>query len=461
MNLFELFVKIGVKDEASDKISTLSGKLGSGLKNAAKIGVAAVGAVATGIGALAKSATDAYADYEQLVGGVETLFQTSSGKVQWYANRAYKTAGMSANQYMETVTSFSASLLQSLGGDTRKAADYADRAIIDMADNANKMGTSIEMIENAYQGFAKQNYTMLDNLKLGYGGTKTEMERLIADANRVKVANGEMADLSIESFADVTEAIHIIQTEMGITGTTAEESSDTISGSVASMKSAWENLKRGIADENADIDGLLDDFMDSVGVAAGNIWPRFKTALDRLGQLFEEKGPEMIAEGAIMLGKFAVGLIEGIPDMIKKIPDIVNAIKQAFIDRADIFKDIGKRIVNGIKNGFETAWNTFAKSFPNLINALANSSNYMATGNVEYLVNGSHAGGLRSVPFDGYIAELHQGERVLTREEADDYNRGEKSQINIYQTIQSKPMTAADAMQQARYQAEQAVFLSV
>ena len=160
MNLFELFVKIGVKDEASDKISTLSGKLGSGLKNAAKMGVAAVGAVATGIGALAKGATDAYADYEQLVGGVETLFQTSSGKVQWYANRAYKTAGMSANQYMETVTSFSASLLQSLGGDTRKAADYADRAIIDMADNANKMGTSIEMIENAYQGFAKQNYTI-------------------------------------------------------------------------------------------------------------------------------------------------------------------------------------------------------------------------------------------------------------------------------------------------------------
>ena len=167
MNLFELFVKIGVKDEASDKISNLTGKLGSGLKTAATMGIAAVGAVATGIGALAKSATDAYADYEQLVGGVETLFQTSSGKVQSYADRAYKTAGMSANQYMETVTSFSASLLQSLDGDTEKAADYADRAIIDMADNANKMGTSIEMIENAYQGFAKQNYTMLDNLKLG------------------------------------------------------------------------------------------------------------------------------------------------------------------------------------------------------------------------------------------------------------------------------------------------------
>lgn len=459
MNLFELFVKIGVKDEASDKISNLTGKLGSGLKTAATMGIAAVGAVATGIGALAKSATDAYADYEQLVGGVETLFQTSSGKVQSYADRAYKTAGMSANQYMETVTSFSASLLQSLDGDTEKAADYADRAIIDMADNANKMGTSIEMIENAYQGFAKQNYTMLDNLKLGYGGTKTEMERLIADANRVKVANGEMADLSIESFADVTEAIHIIQTEMGITGTTSEESSNTISGSVASMKSSWENLKRGIADENADIDLLLDQFIESVGVAAGNIWPTFKSALVRLGKLFEERGPDMIAEGVVMLGKFAVGLIEGIPDMIAKIPEIVNSIKQAFSDRSDIFKDIGKRIINAILDGLKRAWGSVKSWFSNAWDNLFGGRSVDVNANVK--TNGSHAGGLRSVPFDGYIAELHKGERVLTREEANDYNRGEKSQINIYQTIQSRPQTAADLMMQARYQAEQAVFLSV
>lgn len=459
MNLFELFVKIGVKDEASDKISNLTGKLGSGLKTAATMGIAAVGAVATGIGALAKSATDAYADYEQLVGGVETLFQTSSGKVQSYADRAYKTAGMSANQYMETVTSFSASLLQSLDGDTEKAADYADRAIIDMADNANKMGTSIEMIENAYQGFAKQNYTMLDNLKLGYGGTKTEMERLISDANRVKVANGEMADLSIESFADVTEAIHIIQTEMGITGTTSKESSDTISGSVASMKSSWENLKRGIADENADIDLLLDQFIDSVSVAAGNIWPTFKSALVRLGKLFEERGPDMIAEGVVMLGKFAVGLIEGIPDMIAKIPEIVNSIKQAFSDRSDIFKDIGKRIINAILDGLKRAWGNVKSWFSNAWDNLFGGRSIDVNANVK--TNGSHAGGLSYVPFDGYIAELHRGERVLTREEANDYNRGEKSQINIYQTIQSKPMTAADLMMQARYQAEQAVFLSV
>ena len=167
MNLFELFVKIGVDDQASDKISGLSSKLGNGLKTAAKIGAAAVAAAGTAVVAIGKQAIEQYADYEQLVGGVETLFKQSSDTVMGYAENAYKTAGLSANEYMETVTSFSASLLQSLGGDTEAAAKYADMAITDMSDNANKMGTDMEMIQNAYQGFAKQNYTMLDNLKLG------------------------------------------------------------------------------------------------------------------------------------------------------------------------------------------------------------------------------------------------------------------------------------------------------
>lgn len=167
MNLFELFVKIGVNDQASDKLSELSSKLGNGLKTAAKIGTAAVGVAAAGITALTTAAVNNYAEYEQLVGGVETLFKTSSDKVMEYAENAYKTAGLSANEYMDTVTSFSASLLQSLGDDTNAAAEYADMAITDMSDNANKMGTSMEMIQNAYQGFAKGNMTMLDNLKLG------------------------------------------------------------------------------------------------------------------------------------------------------------------------------------------------------------------------------------------------------------------------------------------------------
>ena len=177
---------------------------------------------------MSTAAVNSYAEYEQLAGGVETLFKDSSNKLMGYADQAYKTAGMSANEYMSTVTSFSASLLQSLEGDTEKAADYANQAVIDMSDNANKMGTSIEMIQNAYQGFAKQNYTMLDNLKLGYGGTKEEMERLLADAEKI---SGIKYDIS--SFGDVTQAIHVIQTELGITGTTAKEASSTIQGSFA------------------------------------------------------------------------------------------------------------------------------------------------------------------------------------------------------------------------------------
>ena len=169
MNLFELFIKIGVDDQASNKLSGLSSKLGNGLKTAAKIGTAAVGAAAAGITALTTAAVNNYAEYEQLVGGVETLFKTSSDKVMKYAESAYKTSGLSANAYMETVTSFSASLLQSLGGDTASAVEYADMAITDMSDNANKLGTDMSLIQNAYQGFSKQNYTMLDNLNI-FGG---------------------------------------------------------------------------------------------------------------------------------------------------------------------------------------------------------------------------------------------------------------------------------------------------
>ena len=245
----------------------------NGLK---KIGEAAVDMV--------KDAVQGFADYEQLVGGVETLFGQSASLVEQYAQQAYQTAGLSANQYMETVTSFSASLLASLGGDTAAAAEIADQAIIDMADNANKMGTSMESIENAYQGFAKQNYTMLDNLKLGYGGTKTEMERLLADAEEIKAAHGEMASYSIDSYADVVEAIHVVQTEMGITGTTAEEATETISGSIASAQAAFENFKTGIADENADIEQLAEDLAESVITAARNIVPVVQAAIMGIGE---------------------------------------------------------------------------------------------------------------------------------------------------------------------------------
>lgn len=246
------------------------------------------------VAAFGKAALDAYANYEQLAGGIETLFKDASGTVMKYADNAYKTSGLSANRYMEQVTSFSASLLQSLGGDTQKAAQYADQAVIDMSDNANKMGSSMQSIQDAYQGFAKQNYTMLDNLKLGYGGTKGEMERLIADANRVKRANGEMADLSIDSFADVTEAIHIIQEEMGIAGATFDEAEGTISGSVNAMKAAWDNWVTGLGNDNADMKVLTDQLVETVITAAGNVIPRMGEILTSLGQTLKEQAPVVV-----------------------------------------------------------------------------------------------------------------------------------------------------------------------
>lgn len=336
MNLMELFVKIGVDDQATSKITTISEKIGTGLQTAANIGIAAVGAASAAVVALTKSSVESYSEYEQLVGGVETLFKESSDAVMKYASDAYKTAGLSANDYMSTVTSFSASLLQSLSGDTQKASEYADQAITDMADNANKMGTSIEMIQNAYQGFAKQNYTMLDNLKLGYGGTKGEMERLIADANAVKEANGEMGNLSIDSFADIVEAIHIVQTEMRITGTTAKEASSTISGSVASAKAAWTNLVTGMADESADMDVLINNFVGSVGVAAENILPRIDIALEGAARLVDKsipvvvkKIPTIIADNLPKLTQSAVTIVES---LVSGISENRESITTAAID---------------------------------------------------------------------------------------------------------------------------------
>lgn len=350
MDLFDLVAKITLDsseyernlDDASSKTSSFGDKLKSGFSTAGKIfatGLAAGGAAVVSLG---KQAVEAYADYEQLAGGVETLFKDSAGTVQEYAANAYKTAGLSANEYMETVTSFSASLLQSLGGDTEQAAKIGDMAITDMADNANKMGTSIESIQAAYQGFAKQNYTMLDNLKLGYGGTKEEMERLLADATALSGV-----DYDIENLSDVYNAIHVIQTELGVTGTTAKEASTTISGSVASMKSAWQNLIVGVADENANFDELVNNFVESATTAAGNILPRVEQALTGIGQLVESLAPVIVDALPTLVGDvlpsildsaFALvmglvtGIVDNLPELLDAALEMVFALADGIID---------------------------------------------------------------------------------------------------------------------------------
>lgn len=355
MDLFKLFGTIAVNNEDANKAiddttgkaeqshSKMSGvfsKIGGVALKAGKAIAVGIGAGAVALTALSKSAIDNYAEYEQLVGGVETLFKGSSAKVIEYANNAYKTAGLSANSYMETVTSFSASLLQSLGGDTEKASEKANQAVIDMSDNANKMGTSMESIQNAYQGFAKQNYTMLDNLKLGYGGTKEEMQRLLADAEKI---SGIKYDIS--SFADVTDAIHVMQESMGIAGTTAKEASSTIRGSIGMMKSSWTNFLTGMADPSQNFDQLIGNLIDSVVAVADNLVPRIAMMLPRLveglSQLVQRLAtyiPDILNKLLPTLVQGATGLLTSfvslLPQLIQTIvlilPQLIQAVVQIF-----------------------------------------------------------------------------------------------------------------------------------
>lgn len=293
MNLLDLAVKITCDDQASGEVD----KIGDGIKNklgiAAKAGVAAVAAVGTATIVIGKTALDAYANYEQLVGGIDTLFKVSSGKMQQYAANAYQTAGVSANRYMEISTSFAAALISSLGGNTEAAADMANTAITDMSDNANKMGTSLETVQEAYMSLSRGNYEMLDSLKLGYGGTKSELERLLSDAEKFSAAQGKVRDFSVDSYSDVVEAIHIVQDEMGITGTTAEEAATTIEGSVNMAKAAWDNWIAGLGNEDADMGALTDQLVQSVITAGENIVPRVGQIMSTLVQTVLQYAPQM------------------------------------------------------------------------------------------------------------------------------------------------------------------------
>lgn len=373
MNLFELFVKIGADtteankgiDEVGQKTSGLGEKLKSGLATAGKVAVAGVAAGATAIGALGTKAVAAYADYEQLVGGVETLFKDSQDQVMDYANNAYKTAGLSANEYMETVTSFSASLLQSLDGDTSAAADKANLAITDMSDNANKMGTDMTSIQNAYQGFAKSNYTMLDNLKLGYGGTQAEMERLLADAEKI---SGIKYDIS--SYADIVDAIHVVQTEMGITGTTAKEAASTIQGSFGMMKSAWQNLVTGMADPSQDLGVLVGNFTESVVTFGNNVIPRIQELLPRIVEAttsligtVSEQLPSILGtvlpslvEGATNL---VTGLMAALPSVLSVLadvaPTVINTLVPALIELLPQITQTGIDVIVSLAQGIADA----------------------------------------------------------------------------------------------------------
>lgn len=349
-------------------VSQFGSALKSGLAVAAKAAAAATAAAAGAVIALTKSAVENYGEYEQLVGGVETLFKDSAGTVEEYAKNAYQTAGLSANEYMETVTSFSASLLQSMGNDTAAAAEKADRAITDMSDNANKMGTDMQSIQNAYQGFAKQNYTMLDNLKLGYGGTKEEMQRLIDDANALNAAQGNYTNYTIESYADIVDAIHTVQTEMGITGTTALEASTTIEGSIGAMKAAYANFVTGLGNDNADISELSSQLIQSVGTVAENVLPVVETVLKNIAEAVQRDGPEMIQKfvsyaieklpevislGLQMVISLVKGIAQNIPQLVTSVLNMMATIAKTIWESLPDIIEVGKNIVRGLWEGIK------------------------------------------------------------------------------------------------------------
>lgn len=378
MNLLDLAVKITCDDQASGEVD----KIGDGIKNklgiAAKAGVAAVAAVGTATVAIGKTALDAYSNYEQLVGGIDTLFKASSGKMQQYAANAYQTAGVSANRYMEISTSFAAALISSLGGNTEAAADMANTAITDMSDNANKMGTSLETVQEAYMSLSRGNYEMLDSLKLGYGGTKSELERLLADAEKFSAAQGKVRDFSVDSYSDIVEAIHIVQDEMGITGTTAEEAATTIEGSVNMAKAAWDNWLAGLGNEDADMEGLTDQLVQSVVTAGENIVPRVGQIMTTLVQTVTQYAPQLgqeIMNGLSQIDFTQVGqtasnlllmLIDGI---VQNLPMLAMAALQIVMALGQGLIENGPQILASLELLLLQLANFIIQNVPNILNA--------------------------------------------------------------------------------------------
>lgn len=430
MDVLDLYAKISLDkkeydkglDEASNESksfgSKLAGGLGSAVKTVAKVGAAAVAAGASAAAAITKQAVSSFADYEQLIGGVETLFGAADISIEEFAkqnhikldeagaafeqyqnraqtvldnaNNAYKTAGLSANEYMETVTSFAASLNASLGDNAWQSANYADMAITDMADNANKMGTSMESIQNAYMGFSKQNFTMLDNLKLGYGGTKEEMERLMRDAE--KLEGYKVGSLDMNSFADVVDAIHIVQENLGITGTTAKEASTTISGSLATMQSAWQNTLAAIGEgDMSKISTMIDNLVESATTFAGNVMPVVQRALEGISQLITELAPEIAAAlpdmittilpslldaGVQIIQSLGEGILNAIPELLPTITEVILQLAQMLVENLPQLIEVGLQVILQLALGI-------AQALPELIPAVVDTVLTIA----EYLID--------------------------------------------------------------------------
>jgi phage-related protein len=610
MNLFELFVKIGVNDQASKNISNITQKLGNGLKTAAKIGTAAVGVASAAIVGLTKQSIESYAEYEQLVGGAELMFGNAFDFVKQKSQEAYKTVQMSQNEYLTQVNGFATGLKTALGGNEQAAAQLADRIVTAEADIIAATGNAAENVQNAFNGIMRSNFTMLDNLQIGITPTKEGFQEVIDKVNEWNATNGKATKYQMGNLADMQNALVDYIDMVGYSGYANAEASKTIQGSLASAKGAYHNLLTGIADDNADFGTLVTNFVDSVGTVAENILPRVETALTGVGDLVDTLFPTIIDKipaiiesvlpklatsainivnslingisenqevivstalsvvttlingilGALpqlasvamtLVATLATGLAENldglIPTVVSVIAEIANTltnldnvrpitlaaielilvlvegimealptlidaillvgenITATLLDPQILAKIINaalrivialaggliastprlltsvitlveviintivnadwgkaaKNVVDGLLDGLKKAWGSIKTWFTNAWNNLFGNKSVDVSANViGGDVDGSHAGGLDYVPFDGYVAELHKGEQVLTAEEARDYKRGGKV-VSVVQNIYSQAKTAADLMQEAKYQQERAVLFGV
>ena len=420
MNLFELFVKIGVDDQASGKLKDISGKLGNGLKTAAKIGTAAVGAAAAGITALTKRSVESYSEFEQLAGGAELMFGGAFQTIMKNAQDAYKTVQMSQNEYLQQVNGFATGLKTALGGNEQQAADLAHRIVQAEADIIAATGNTSENVQNAFNGIMKSNFTMLDNLQIGITPTKEGFQEVIDKVNEWNKANGEATKYQMGNLADMQSALVDYIDMVGMSGYAQSEASKTISGSVASMKSAWSNLLTGLSDDNADFGKLVDDLVYTLagdengeGGVINNMLPRIEKAIGGIANLIEKVAPIIVQELPKLLDQIvpslvstatslvdavikvlpelvdsisgalinnapmlivaavelalalASGLIGAIPEILKAIPTIIKETIDGFKKSENIqkFADVGKNIVDGILSGLKQAWENLKKWF--------------------------------------------------------------------------------------------------
>ena len=559
MNLMDLFIKIGVKDQASKEVGSISKKLGNGLKTAAKIGTAAVAAAGTAVIALAKSSIDAYAEYEQLVGGAELMFGEAYDFVMERSKEAYKNVQMSQNEYLQQVNGFATGLKTALNGNEQAAAELADKIITAEADIVAATGNSQEAVQNAFNGIMKSNYTMLDNLQIGITPTKEGFQEVIDKVNEWNKANGNATKYQIDNLADAQSALVDYIKMVGMSGYAQEEASKTLSGSISSMKASWENLKVSMVSGTGDIEQRINEFVESVGMVGENLLPRVKTVLSGVVSLVKGLAPRIIKElpilvqtllpdvlsaamsivgmlvdtllngGSTMLWDVGLdmimmildgilnaltdgqatqkliqlildivlmltdpntlvplleagldiimalvdGIIQSIPELVKAAPTIIYNLIASLLEFLpqlslvgwDILKsllsaftiediaDYGKNVVEGIKKGIMGAWDGIKKWFFGLLEDLFDVGKIFSrsadnASKKSIFINGSHANGLSYVPFDGYIAELHRGERVLTSKEAKQYSSGiGGSSINI--TINGAKYNSEESLAEA------------